>query len=716
MRLYIAEKPSLGRAIADALPGPHQRRQGSIQCGNGQVVSWCIGHLLEPVEPENYNPDWKRWRLDTLPIMPTDWRLQPRNEARNQLQVLESLIEQASEIVHAGDPDREGQLLVDEVLSWCQTSKPVQRVLINDLTPTAVQKALSQETSNRRFAPLRASAQARQQADWLYGINLSRGYTLYHQQQGQEGVFSVGRVQTPVLGLVVQRDNAIRDFRPRAYFELEAALSPRSSEESLFKAKWQPGENQHEHRDEEGRMLQREPVEAVLERIKGATGEVRDASFRERPEAPPLPLSLSVLQITAARRYGMGAQAVLETAQSLYEKHQLITYPRSDCRYLPEGHWTDRHEVLAAIASNHPELVSEGVPSDPDRYSKAWDDARVEAHHAIIPTQRRHPIQRLSQQEAAVYDLIARFYLMQFEADAVHREGTLECVVAGERFRARETGVLEMGWKRLEPVRRRQDDAERQQPPLPRLEKGTALTCHDGRIQEKQTRPPAPFTDATLLSAMTGIARFVQDQALRRTLRETDGLGTEATRAHIIQTLFRREFLYREGRAIHATEKGQALIAGLPEQATTPDMTATWEARLETIRQGDEAAETFLQQLGSDIHRLLEPVLAASAQPAAADTGIHCPQCRAPMRQRSGKYGDFWSCSRFPQCRGTRPIENDGPASDGMDQPPIPCPSCMAPLVRREGKKGAFWGCSRFPGCRTTLPDLEGKPDMRGKT
>mgnify|MGYP006422300203 CR=1 FL=1 len=710
MRLYIAEKPSLARAIAQALSHRPQRGNGFLRCDDTTLVSWCLGHLLEPSEPGDYDPAWQRWRLETLPIMPQTWMRRPREDVREQLAVLERLISEATEIIHAGDPDREGQLLVDEVLAWCDRSGDARRVLINDLNPDAVRQALAAETANRRFEPLRASAEARQRADWLYGINLSRAYTLYHQRRGEQGVYPVGRVQTPVLGLVVQRDRAIRDFEPRPYYQLDAALEPQPGNGGLFRARWQPGDEVSERLDEEGRLLDRATAESVRERVQGQSGEVVDADFRERREAPPLPLSLSVLQITAARRFGLGAQTVLEAAQSLYEKHQLITYPRSDCRYLPEGHWSEREAVIAAIRVTHTELAEENVPADSTRRSRAWNDREVGAHHAIIPTKRKGSLARLASNEAAVYDLVARFYLMQFEQDALHGEGRIDCRIDGERFRARETGLINQGWKRLEPVRPRRDNTEKAPDPLPRIEPGTRVHCHEARCLEKTTQPPAPFSDATLLSAMTGIARFVRDPELRRTLRETDGLGTEATRASILQNLFNREFLQRRKRAIHATEKGWALIERLPESATTPDRTAVWEARLELIRRGESTQDDFLRQLDHDIRALLEPAMAGLSPADAEHTGVHCPRCRAPMRRRNGQYGEFWSCSRFPDCHGTRAAEASSPAGDGMDQAPTPCPHCYAPLVRRSGPRGFFWGCSRYPACRTTVPDNDGRP------
>ncbi|PVY69804.1 DNA topoisomerase-3 [Tamilnaduibacter salinus] len=713
MRLYIAEKPSLARAIAAALPGRPKRRQGWLECDDGVCVSWCVGHLLSPAEPGEYHPEWQRWRLQTLPIIPESWKASPRESVRDQLAILQSLIAKADSLVHAGDPDREGQLLVDEVLRYCQVRIPVDRVLINDLTPDAVQRALADTRDNRQFRRLSHSALARQRADWLYGINLTRAYTLRYQQQGEQGVYSVGRVQTPVLGLVVQRDRTIAHFTPRPFYSLTVQARPDTSDNSHFIARWQAGERHETSLDEEGRLLDRSIAETIAGEVQGQTGTITNARFREREEAPPLPLSLSVLQIEAGRLFGLSARDTLDTAQSLYEKHQLITYPRSDCRYLPEGHFMERLRVTDAITAVAPELSSDTESMDTSRRSRAWDDQQVDAHHAIIPTTRQRPAGPLSRREQQVYQLVARYYLMQFFPPATHREGRLDLAVEGHDFRATETGVVAPGWKQLEPRSRESESPGSRRPPLPRLETGDAVQITDTGIRDRETTPPRHFTDATLLSAMTHIARFVEDAEQRRTLRETDGLGTEATRAAIIETLFQRDYLYRDGRAIRATDKGMNLIDALPDTMAKPDMTAQWEATLEQIRQGNGDPRQFLGELETHIRALIAPLQQGGGPAPTADpgSGIHCPRCRAPMCERESRYGRFWACTRYPDCRGTRPIEaSDVAATDGTDQAPVPCPACYSPLVRRQGKKGWFWGCSQFPGCRQTVEDRDGKP------
>lgn len=731
MRLIIAEKPSLGRAIAAVLPGPQSRENGLVRCPDGTVVSWCIGHLLEPAEPGHYNPEWQRWRLDTLPMFPDRWQHQPRPKVDAQLRLLKKLIAEAELVVHAGDPDREGQLLVDEVLEWSRCRVPVRRILINDLNPDAVRRSLAQEKDNREFQSLSASAAARQQADWLFGLNLTRACTLIKRARNEQGVYSIGRVQTPVLGLVAERDRQIENFVPKPFYRIQAQVLPQEqAEAATFTAVWQPDERYAAHMDEENRLLDESVARGIAEAVTGASGTVTAARFKDRPEPPPLPLSLSALQIEAAKLFELSAQEVLDTAQALYENHRLITYPRSDCRYLPEGHWSEASGVIATIGANLPALTitpsGETLPGlDPRRRSRAWDDAKVEAHHAIIPTRRQAELNRLDGRQRNIYELICRFYLMQFMPDAVHRDGRLECRFGEHRFLARETGVVEPGWQALE-LRRKDHREKKAAAPLPRLKNNAPVLAQSCDVVARKTQPPIAFTDATLLAAMTGIARFVSDPDLRKTLRDTDGLGTEATRAGIIETLFRREYLFKEGRYIHATKRGRGLIEELPAVLSAPDRTAHWESTLEQVRFGAAQPADFIAGLQREIRTLITGMAGPMRRPQArqpgpgprpeaapsidAPQGPQCPQCRSPMRKREGPYGEFWSCQRYPDCRGTRRLQDSRVETDGTQQAPVPCPKCFAPMKRRQSQRGWFWGCSQFPACRQTVPDKDGIP------
>ena len=603
MRLFIAEKPSLARAIADVLPKPQSRGDGFIKCGENDYVTWCVGHLLEQAEPEAYNPIFKQWRLEHLPIIPDKWQLIPRKDVAKQLKTVEKLIHQADELVNAGDPDREGQLLVDEVFSYANLSvekrDQIKRCLISDLNPSAVEKAVQKLQPNRNFIPLATSALARARADWLYGINMTRAYTIRGRQAGYHGVLSVGRVQTPVLGLIVRRDFEIEHFQPKDFFEVVAHIQNEKTTENstalfTFTALWQPSKACEDYQDEDGRVLSQSLAENVVKRITQQPAEVMEYSDKREKETAPLPYSLSALQIDAAKRFGLSAQEVLDICQRLYETHKLITYPRSDCRYLPEEHFAERMSVLNAISTHAPAYRTLPDILNMEHRNRCWNDKKVEAHHAIIPTAKNRTV-NLTQQELNIYTLIARQYLMQFCPDAEYRKSKITLNIAGGSFIAQARNLQTAGWKTL--WGKEDNDEEQQEPLLPIVEKGQILFCSKGEIISKKTQPPKPFTDATLLSAMTGIARFVQDKELKKILRETDGLGTEATRAGIIELLFKRGFLSKKCKNIHSSEAGRILIQALPDIATQPDMTAHWESQLTGISQKQTSYQQFMETL-----------------------------------------------------------------------------------------------------------------------
>ena len=611
MRLFIAEKPSLGRAIADVLPKPHRKAEGCIYVGNGDCVSWCVGHLLEQVEPDAYDAKYKQWRLEHLPIVPKQWQLKPKASSRKQLSVLRQLVKQADQIIHAGDPDREGQLLVDQVIDHLKVKgskrETIQRCLISDLNPAAVSRAINQLAENKTFAPLSTSALARSRADWLYGINMTRALTLQGRKVGYQGVLSVGRVQTPLLGLVVRRDKEIEQFVAKPFYQVFAHLE--TSQGEHFKAKWQPSEACAKWQDEEGRVIAKALAENVAARITDQTATVTKSLRKVKKQPPPLPYNLSALQIDAAKRFSMSAKQVLDSCQSLYERHKLLTYPRSDCRYLPRQHFDDREEVLAAIANNAESLNQAVADGDTALTSKAWNDGKVSAHHAIIPTARQASLVKLSSAERNIYELVARQYVAQFYPAHEYSDSQIDLEIVGGLFIAKARQSVLAGWKVLYPA----GNSQKEQKPdlainriLPDLKKGATCHCAKGEVIEKLTTPPKPFDDASLLAAMTGVGRFVKNPDIRKVLKETDGLGTEATRAGIIELLFKRGFLQRKGKQIYAAAAGKGLINSLPEVATLPDMTAQWETQLNAISQKAGTYKGFMQPLQSALGSLIE--------------------------------------------------------------------------------------------------------------
>jgi len=606
MRLVLAEKPSLARAIADVLPGPKVRREGHIVCGANDVVAWCAGHILELAPPDAYDPAYKSWRLDHLPIVPRAWRLDP--SAPDLLKNIKRLLPGAARVVHAGDPDREGQLLVDEVLEFLGYRGPVDRLLVSDLNPAAVQRALSEMQPNGRYRGLYEAGLARQRADWLYGINLTRLYTLLGRAGGYDGVLSVGRVQTPVLGLVVRRDREIDAFQPRAYYRVRAGVRCAAGS---FAATWLAPEPAGPEIDDAGRLVSVERATEIRRVAEGRPAVVVGSSRERKTEAPPHLYSLSDLQIDAGRRFGLSPKQTLNAAQALYETRRLVTYPRSDCSYLPEAHHAQAGVVLAALSANLPSLAPQVGAADSSRRSRAWNDKKITAHHALVPTVVRAPVAGLPVGERQVYELIARRYLAQFLPAFEFDETRIELEAGGERFRAAGRETIADGWTsvgRPLPAEAEKDDDDADgddTQALPLLREGTGATIERVSILHRQTMPPRRFTEATLIQAMTGIARFVADPAIKKVLRETDGLGTPATQAQIIETLFERQFIERRGRQLVSTNVGRALIDALPDAATRPDMTALWEAAMRNIADGRAPLDTFLRLVTDQLRKLV---------------------------------------------------------------------------------------------------------------
>lgn len=623
MKLYIAEKPSLGRAIAaaltDTLAKPHKNLKTHIEFANGDVVSWCVGHILAQADPEDYDDALKKWNIETLPIVPQEWQLKPITRTRTQLTVLRKLVKQADEIIHAGDPDREGQLLVDEVIEYFKVSKTkknnIKRLLISDLNLPAVKRSLMSLKNNSEFVPLSISALARSRADWLYGINLTRAYTLQGQKQGFNSVLSVGRVQTPLLGLVVRREQEINEFVSKPFYQVLAHLSVNKvpeNEETTFTVKWQPSDACQQYCDDEGRVLVKALAMNVVNRITNQNAIVESMKTEDKQQGQPLPFNLSSLQIAAAKQFSMNAKLVLDVCQALYEKHKLITYPRSDCRYLPKEQLKQAPGIIDLLSQTNLPCAQQAKNADQSIKSKAWNDKKITAHHAIVPTEKSPKNCQLNPFEKNIYLMIVRQYLVQFYPAYLYQQTTLTVKIANGHFSTNAKMEQQLGWKVLFPINKtNKDQNEFQVNALPRLAKGQVLHCQQGELVEKNTSPPESFTDATLLSAMTGIARFVFDPNIKKVLRDTDGLGTDATRAGIIDLLFKRNFLQRNGKKIVATEIGIALINALPAMATLPDMTAQWEALLTAISEKKASYLHFMQPL---INTVTEMVAGASQQ------------------------------------------------------------------------------------------------------
>ncbi|WP_188397942.1 DNA topoisomerase III [Sporomusa sp. GT1] len=657
MRLYIAEKPSMAAEIAKCLPGPASRKDGCIHTGGG-VITWGYGHILRQAEPDEYDPKYERWRVEDLPIIPESWKLLVADSCKKQFEIIKNLIEQANEIVHAGDPDREGQLLIDEVLDYVHNQKPVRRLLLNALDEQSIRKAIANLRDNQDFQNLKQSALARSRADWLIGMNLSRAYTLAAQRAGHRTTLPVGRVKTPTLALVVRREREIENFKQADYFTLKADFE---HSDTIFTAYWKPREEQP-GLDTEGRLADKAIAQALLEMLQAATepAAVISCETTEKKEPQRLPLALSTLQVMAGKKFGYDPQVVLDTAQKLYER-KLTTYPRSDCEFLPESQQDDAAVILGNLTGlAHSELAGWSGKADSLIRSRAWNDKKITAHHAIIPTVERCNFAALNETERNIYFLIAQAYIAQFYPVHVYDQTRAELEHAGERFTANGRIIKELGWKEVygaEAEEKKEEDSGT----LPAMSKGDRARFIQASAEKKSTKAPSRFTAATLLAAMKEIHKYVKNPDLKKQLKDVAGIGTEATRATIIKELIERGFLREETKRkyLKPTEPAYLLVDMLPEELTYPDFTALWEDILRQMAEGSASLDAFLGQQARFAASLCTKAKGADI-PLKGDH--HCPRCRKGVLQlRNGKHGKFWGCSRYPACRASFDDKNDKP-------------------------------------------------------
>lgn len=600
MRLFIAEKPSVAKAIVAEL-GCVTRGDGFITCKDGSVVTWCFGHLLEQAEPDAYLPDdvprtkkgSKVWRFEDLPIYPKNWKLLPKNDkgVKKQLATIGKLLKKASLVVHAGDPDREGQLLVDEVLEHFRYTGRVQRFWVSAQDSASIRKGLTNLRDNETFDGMRLAALGRSRADWLLGMNLSRAYTLARQAQGKKELIAVGRVQTSTLALVAKRDVAIRDFKPVPYFVIKARLGGGKP----FTAVWEPEESQAGI-DEQKRLVDRCIAAALQQRLK-AVGQATVVRCSRTPKkiAQPKAFSLADIQLGASNQFGFSAEKTLNLCQSLYETHKATSYPRTDCSFLPESQYADAKNVLAAIAKTMPPLAGLVAKCDCSIQSPTWNDKKITAHHGIIPTQQAADGSKFSDDERKIYRLIAERYLSNFLPAHEYLACSIELRIAMERFSAKGRLVTKPGWKVVTSAAD-EDKADDEGQALPELKSGLQLPVSGIDCEEERTKPPAAFTEGTLIRAMENIHQAVNDPQSKKFLKEGDGIGTPATRAAIIAELKRKKYLEVKGKKIVATELGLHLLQVVPDVMKNPVLTALFERILREVEAGNVPLDVFIEK------------------------------------------------------------------------------------------------------------------------
>jgi DNA topoisomerase-3 len=640
MIVVLAEKPSVARDLAAVL-GATSRREGFLE-GGGYRVTWAIGHLVRLAEPGEIDPAWKTWSRAALPMLPAQFPLEPIASARAQYRVVAKLLRdrETKSLIAATDAGREGELIFRYVYEHARCRKPWMRLWLSSLTPGAIRTALSKLEPGARFDGLAAAARARSQADWLVGMNFSRAYTITSGT-----LYSVGRVQTPTLAMVVQRDADIQRFVPQPYLEVEATFE---SAKGTYRGTYYDPPDQG-LRDASGRLRPFDPLRArlpadgqlataIAARARAGVASVAALEAQLRQTRPPQLYDLTELQRDANRLYGLSAQRTLDAAQALYETHKAISYPRTDSRHLSAAVAETLPSIVRAIAPLYEGLIA---PSAGKPLGKRWvDDSKVSDHHALIPTLQR-PTLRPSSTEALVYDLVCRRLLMAWHADLVESITRLLTQVrdpAGDAasallFATQGTVVQTPGWTILNPLRRERTAAQAPLAP-PKIPAGLAVGASqrvtDVQVHRKQTQPPKPYTEATLLSAMEGAGRQIDDEALREAMRES-GLGTPATRAAIIETLLTRGYLARAGKTIVSTPLGAALIGAVHPLVRSPELTGRWEQRLRRMERGEDTLDAFMRDIGEYVR---DVVTVEATKPMK-------PRSAAPKRKqkvRASKY------------------------------------------------------------------------------
>jgi DNA topoisomerase III len=598
--LVIAEKPSVGRDLVAALPGAFTKHEGYLESGS-HIVTWAVGHLVQLAEPDEYDAKYKKWRMADLPIIPDEFRLVVRDErSRKQMSVIAKLLRRADVdlVINACDAGREGELIFAWTYEKAGAKKPVQRLWLSSMTAQAIKEAFGRLRPAAELAKLEQAARSRSEADWIVGMNATRAATI-RLRSSFDGAVSLGRVQTPTLAIVARREEEIRAFKPEPYWLVDAQFEPTSGEAGRrYSGRF--------HAGSQPRLKSAAEAEAVVAAVRDQPGSIAKLEKTTRKERAPLLYDLTSLQREANTRYGFSARRTLAAAQRLYEEHKALTYPRTNSRFLPSDMVAEIKPTASEVGTQREYARAAAYVTGLDvlPLGRVINDARVTDHHAIIPTNAQHRLDKLSDDDRRVYDLVVRRFLAVFHPDAVFENTRLETLVAEHVFRTTGRVLVEAGWRgvygeeSLEDRNASEDDDTVSQT-LPKLEQGEAVATRAVGAEEKVTKPPRRYSDASLLAAMETAGKLVDDDELREAMKDS-GIGTPATRAAIIERLIDVGYIERDGRSLVCTEKGLSVIRLLGEHAlTSPSLTGDWEHRLTRIEEGEEERSRFMHDIAA---------------------------------------------------------------------------------------------------------------------
>ncbi len=686
--LVLAEKPSVGRDLAKVL-NCNQGGNGFLM-GNKYIVTWALGHLVTLADPEAYGEKYQTWSLETLPMLPKKMELVVIKQTSKQFGIVKKLLKRpdVDDLVIATDAGREGELVARWILVKAGFSKPIKRLWISSQTDKSIKDGFSNLKPGKNYDNLYRSAECRAEADWLIGLNVTRALTCKHNAQ-----LSAGRVQTPTLAMIVERENEIRKFVPRDYWTINALMKG-------FTMQWQ-GKSGGQIR-----IFNKQQADDILSRLKGHSGTVVDVKKEAKEEQPPLAYDLTELQRDANRKYGYSAKQTLGTMQKLYEVHKIVTYPRTDSRHITDDIVPTLPDRLKSIsvgpyATAARAILRGGRIKTTKRFV---DNAKVSDHHAIIPTEQHVNLGALDYEERNIYDLIVKRFLAVLSPSFKYEQTTLKVDINDEQFTARGKIVKSKGWKAIYDGTEGSGQAgygqfagqfheeaggsdssldEGPEQSLPDMKKGDKLKPSSVQPVNGKTKPPARYTEATLLTAMEHPGKFIENDELREAMDKTSGLGTPATRADIIEKLFSSFYIERRGKEIHPTSKGLQLVGIVPEDLRSPELTAKWEQRLTSISKGRERPDSFIDEMKSYATKLVSKVISSTDVYKHDNmTREKCPECGKYLLEVNGKKGRMFVC-QDRECSYRKRISMLSNAR---------CPECHKKMeIRGEGDKKAFF-------------------------
>ncbi len=685
--LVLAEKPSVGRELARVLEC--SRGGNGYLEGEKYIVTWALGHLVTLADPDVYDKKYEKWDMQDLPMLPQNMKLVVIPESRKQFQTVSGLMKRSDvdELVIATDAGREGELVARWIMQKAGFRGRARRLWISSQTDRAIREGFANLKPAEKYDSLFRSAQARSEADWLVGLNVTRALTCKYNAQ-----LSAGRVQTPTLALLVRREEEIKQFVPKEFWGITAKLPG-------FTAYW---------RDEKGNAstFDREKAEEILKKLQGKPALLTKVERVKKQTPPPAAYDLTELQRDANRKYAYSAKETLSLMQTLYERHKLLTYPRTDSRYISDDVVETLPERLrSCMVDKYKPLAQSIYRNKPLQTKYLVNNAKVTDHHAIIPTEQQPELYRLSGQEKNIYDLVVRRFLAVLLPPCEYEEVKLTMTIGGETFTARGRRVLSVGWKAAydRSFSLEEDEGDEGDQNLPELQQGQSLTVQSAALRPGKTSPPGRYTEATLLSAMEHPAGLVSDKSLSKILEETSGLGTPATRADIIEKLFSTFYVERRGKELVPTSKGIQLISLVPEELRSAELTARWEDQLSAIAKGKASDREFVERMRSYASDLVTQVK-ASEQTYRHDnqTRTPCPDCGKYLLRVKGKRGEMLVCPDRA-CGYRRSVTQTTNAR---------CPNCHKKMeLRGEGDKQMF-AC--VCGYREKLSDFKKRRSAAG--